>query len=185
MSCSACSRGELAEIVALQDVEHLDQRHAAGGRRRHGDDVVAAIAAAQRRALDRAIILQIVRRHDAAGAAHRGGDLLGDAALVEGARAVVGDGLQRVGEIELQQPVAFVQRLAAVEEEACRGRPARQPFCARAAASRRCRPRPGSPAAPGAVAGAIRSASDELAGAVFFVRQREAGHGARHADGEP
>ena len=41
---------------------------------------------------------------------------LGDAALVEGARAVLRDRLQGVGEIELQQPVAFVQRLAAVEE---------------------------------------------------------------------
>ncbi len=39
---------------------------------------------------------------------------VGDAALVEGARAVLGDGLQGVGEIELEQPVAGLRRLAAV-----------------------------------------------------------------------
>ena len=62
----------------------------------------------------RAIIFQIVRGHDAAGGAHRGGDLRGGAALVEGARAVLRDRLQGVGEIELEQPVACLQRLAAI-----------------------------------------------------------------------
>src|ERR1019366_7884440 len=42
-------------------------------------------------ALHRAIIFQIVHRHDAAGAAHRGRNLHGDAALVERARAVLRD----------------------------------------------------------------------------------------------
>ena len=52
------SRAELGEVVAFEDVEHLDQHDAAGGGRRHRDDVVAAIGAAHRRALDRAIVLQ-------------------------------------------------------------------------------------------------------------------------------
>ncbi len=172
---------ELAEIVALQNVEHLDQRHAAGGGRRHGDDIVAAIAAAHRRALDRAVILQIVRRHDAAGAAHRGRDLRGGTAFVEGARPAVGDRLQGVGEIELQQPVAFMQRLAAVEEDAGRRGPARQPlFCMRQGVG-------GVVLDREALLGqAYRRRNQvgerELAGAVFLVRQRQACHRAGHAD---
>ena len=59
------------EIVAFEDVEHLDQHDAARGGRRHRDDVVAAIGAAHGRAFDRAIILEIVGGHDAAGGLHR------------------------------------------------------------------------------------------------------------------
>ena len=77
-----------------------------------------------------------------------------------------------------------VQRFAAVEENACRRRPARQPLA-------RFRQR---------VRGVIldreallreldrrrdQLGECQLAGAVFLVRQREAGHGAGYADGKP
>ena len=108
---------ELGEIVAFQDVQHLDQMNAAGRRRRHRHDIVAPVIAAHGHALDRTIIFQIVRRHDAAGGAHRGHDLTGDAALIECRGAVLRYGLQGVGQIKLDQPVAGLQWVAAVLEQ--------------------------------------------------------------------
>ena len=41
----------LRDVVALEDVEHLDDRDAAGADRRHGDHFVAAVGALDRHAL--------------------------------------------------------------------------------------------------------------------------------------
>ena len=177
---------ELAEVVAFQNVEHLDQRarrrrRAAASRRCRSRDRCRAPAARSMRA----VILQIVRRHDAAGAAHRGGDLARRCGLGRrraGRPAAMA--CKRVGEIELHQPVAFVQRRRRpLREDRRRRRPARQPLAARAAASRRCRPRPESPARQ-SDRRRDQLGERELAGAVFLLRQREARDRAGHADGK-
>ncbi len=159
--------------------------HAARRGRRHRDDVVAAVAAAHDRALDRLVILQIVRRHDAAGFFHRVGDPRGDRALVEGARAALGNRLQRVGEIELDQPVAGVQRLAAVlEQNARRRRPAPQPLG-------RLRQRIGGIVFDRkallcqAYGRCDQIGERQFAGTVLLLRQCKASNGSRHADGKP
>ena len=99
------------EIVAFEDVEHLDQHDAAGGGRRHRDDVVAAIGAAHGRTFDRAIILEIVGGHDAAGGLHRIRDLFRDRPGVERPRPGLGDCFEGVGEIRLHQPLAGAERV--------------------------------------------------------------------------
>jgi len=40
-----CATTQFGEIITLENIEHLDQRHAAGRWRRHGDDVGAAVLA--------------------------------------------------------------------------------------------------------------------------------------------
>ena len=148
----------MRQIVAFENVEHLDQFDAARGRRRHRDDVVAAIGAAHRRALDGAVTVEIVGRHYAAGGLHGGGDFVRDRPLVEGARALARDRLERVGEIALDQAVAGGHRTAVgLEEDFRRRRPARQP---RPLVRQRLRPvvGEGDAVARQAIAGAIRSA---------------------------
>ena len=150
----------LVELVAFEDVEHLDQHDAARRRRRHRDDLVAAIAAAHRPAHMRAIVLEVVRGHDAAGGLHRGGELLGDRTLVECARPALRDRFQRVGEVALHQQVAGAERIAVgLEEDLRRGRPARQPRARRAAASSAMSSSTAKPSRASAIAGAISSAS--------------------------
>ena len=102
----------MCQIVAFQNIEHLDQHDAAGRRRRHRDDVIAAISAAHRRALDGAIIFEIVGGHDAAGSLHRRGDLLRDVAVIECLRSALRDGRERGGEIGLHEAIAGRQRAA-------------------------------------------------------------------------
>ena len=80
-----CRAGE----IAFEDVEHLDQVHAAGGGRRHRDDVVAAIVAAHRRAArSRGKFARSSAVMTPPRCLHGGDDLLGDRPLVEGARSV-------------------------------------------------------------------------------------------------
>ena len=49
-----------AQVIGLQQVQHLQQRHAARRRRRHADHFVAAIGAAHRRALDCAVTGEVL-----------------------------------------------------------------------------------------------------------------------------
>ncbi len=67
---------------------------------------MAAIGPAHRLALDRAIALEIAQRHAPAGLFDRGDDLLGDRPLVEGARTLRGDRIERGGEIVEREMVA-------------------------------------------------------------------------------
>ncbi len=170
--------------IAFEDVEHLDQHNAARRRRRHRHDVMAAIAAAQRRALDRAVILQILRRHDAAVGLNGGRDAAGGLALVERAGAVACDRRQRVGEIALEQRVAGRERAAIrLEEDFGRGRPARHPPL-------HARQRIGDIVLDrDAVArkldrGRYQFGEREFARAVFLMREREPGHRAGYSDRE-
>ena len=95
------------EVVRLEDVQHLDQRHAAGADRRHRDDLVAAIEAAQRRALPGLVLRQILSRDQAAVRFHVVGDAIRDPAFVEDVGAVRGDRAERLAEIGEHHPVAL------------------------------------------------------------------------------
>ncbi len=120
--------GEILRRESLQDVEHLDQMHAARRGRRHGDDVIAPIGAVRRLAQHRAVGFEVAARHPAARLAHRRHDLVGDRAGIEGARAVARDRLERCRQVALHQPLARPGRRAVgLEEDPGRGRPARQP----------------------------------------------------------
>ena len=119
-------RVDLAQTVSLENVQHLDQRHAARGGRRHRDDAIAAIAAGGGGALDRLVVLKILARHDATRRADGGDELVGDGAAIEPSRPLAGDCGQRVGEVALQQRRAGGERTAVGEEDLGRGGPARQ-----------------------------------------------------------
>ena len=93
------SRPIAREVVALEDVEHLDQRDAAGARRRHRDDLVAAIRAADRRALLRLVLREILLGDQPAVAPHLRGDQSRGLARVEAVAALVADARERTREI--------------------------------------------------------------------------------------
>ena len=119
---------ELAEPVAFQDVEHLDQDHAARGGRRHRHDGVTPIRAAHRPAQPRPIPCKVLAGHDAAGGLDGAHELLGDRSFVEGARAALRDCFECRGKIALDEPIAFCERTAiGLEEHFGGSRPARQP----------------------------------------------------------
>ena len=151
---------ELAAAVAFQDVEHLDQHHAARGGWRHRDDVVAAIAPAHRRAQQRLVVLEIIARHDAAFGPHRRDQLVGDGAFVEGARAVAGDRRQGVGQIALHQGVAGRR---------ARGRRASGKSSPPTASAPGARAEPGSDSATSSAIGRPSRAS-AIAGAISSAR---------------
>ena len=72
------------------------------------------------------VVLQIVRRHQAARRAYRSGNLFGDRAFVEGARSILGNGVKRVRQIGLhQQCAAFDQRAIGLQEQFAGRRPFR------------------------------------------------------------
>src|SRR5437762_10247224 len=90
---------QLRQIVALENVEHLDERDAARAGRRHRDDLVAAIRAFHGRAADRIVILQILARDEAAVREHLLLQRLRRLALVETGWPLRGDPLERSREL--------------------------------------------------------------------------------------
>ena len=185
VQCRGRSGAETLQRIALQDIEHLDQVHAARGGRRNADDLVAAIAAAQRHALQRPIILQVLAAEDSAGIAHAVGDFLRDLALIERARPVPRDGFERAGEVGLHQPVAGREQSAVrFQEDLRRGGKAGEP---RRGARQRIRE---LVLDQNALAGERDCRRDqvgklEFARAVLFERQRQSGDRPRHARGQP
>ncbi len=174
--------GDICQIVAFKDVEHLDERDAAGGRRRHRNDFISAIGAAHRHALDRSIIFQVVGRHDPAGARDGGGNFLRDRPLVERARAVTRNCLQRIGKVLLHQTIAGAEHAAVrFDKNLDRCRPARQP---RQHIGQRIR---GVVADRDAVARQRdrrrnQFGEAEFSRTIFLFGQGQARNGARHAD---
>src|SRR3954453_6721424 len=95
------------EIIALQDVERLAQRHAARARWRCGDDMIAAIIALDRFELANLVPREIGPGEDAATGLARIGDRGTDWTVIKGVGALGGDRRERVGEISLNEPVAL------------------------------------------------------------------------------
>ena len=90
-----------AEVIALENVQHLNQRHAARAGRRHADDFVAAVSAAHRFTLDRLIPLKIFFGNNAAIRFHVVGESFGILALVESIATVLLNQLERVRQVFL------------------------------------------------------------------------------------
>ena len=119
--------------IRLEDVQHLDQRHAAGAGRRHRDDLVAAERASNRRALLRCVRREIGLRDQAAVGRHVLGDAIGDPSLVEDVGAVRRDRAQRLAEVLQHEAIA---RRPMCRRRACRTprpTPETGPSCPRAA----------------------------------------------------
>ena len=110
MNAGGRMKAEPFEVVAFEDVENFAQGRAAGGGRRGRDEAKAAIVAGERRRLADAVGGEVGGGQDSAVGAHRRVDLLGDRAAIEGVRALVGDRLQRRGEVALDQAVAGLER---------------------------------------------------------------------------
>src|SRR5262249_14367136 len=101
-------------VVRFGDVEHLHQANPAGAGRRRRVDVVTAVGAVDRRTGDGPVAVEVRPGDEPAAGLHLGDDLVGDRALVEGVRPVLGNQLERGGEVLLHQPVARLPVAAAL-----------------------------------------------------------------------
>ena len=102
-------RIERLEVEILQDVEH-HQRGEPLPVRRHFDEIEAAIIGRDRRDRIAAVAREILRGQERAARGQRRRHVVGDLALVEGARALGGDGLQSRGQRRKADDVAFLRR---------------------------------------------------------------------------
>ena len=100
-----------AEIEVLQDVQHLDQHHAAA-RRLIGRNLVAAIVAPQRRVADRLPGLEVIQGQERFVLPHVVGDRLGDLARIEGVCTALGDGAQGLAIVPVDDGIAHTLRRA-------------------------------------------------------------------------
>ena len=104
------------QVIALEDVERLDQHDTAGTRWGHGKDLDPAIRATDGIAPLRLIGFQILAGDQAAVGQHLAFESLRHLALVEATRSPGGDPTQRAREVGLPQHVARLIRLAAFRE---------------------------------------------------------------------
>ena len=108
---SGPERIERGEIEILQDVEH-HQRGEPLPVRRNLDQIEPAIIGRDRRHRVAAMAREIVRGEERAARGKRRRHVVGDLALVEGARALGGNGLERRGQRRKADHVAFLRRRA-------------------------------------------------------------------------
>src|SRR5438094_2037981 len=94
---------ERFEIVRTENVQLLGQHHASGRRRRKRIDVEFPKRDSDRRAPDRLVLAKIAQRKNYAGRAARVDDTRGDLAVVKIGSAVVGNALQRRGQLFLDE----------------------------------------------------------------------------------
>ena len=104
-------RIERLDVEILQDVEH-HQRGEPLPVRRDLDQIEPAIIGRDRRHHIAAVAREILRRQKRAARGHGRRHVVGDFALVEGARALGGDGLERRGQRRKTDDVAFLWRRA-------------------------------------------------------------------------
>src|SRR4029453_1656864 len=98
------------------NVEHLDDRGAAGAWRRHADDVVAAIGALDDATLLRLIRLEVGHRDQTAVCLHLLFDERGSVPFIESRWALIGDARQRLRKIGLLENLTRFVGLAALRE---------------------------------------------------------------------
>ena len=94
------------QVLVFQQVEDLQDVHAAGGGRGRRHDLEVAEAAANRRPLQGAVGRQVLQRDQAVAALHLRGDAAGDLALVKTVPAAGGDLPQGPGQVGLAQDLA-------------------------------------------------------------------------------
>ena len=91
--------------------------NAARARRRRGDHVVAAVIAFDGCQLTGLVAVQVLLRDQAFAGLARCHDGTADPALVEAVGAPLGDFAQGLGELMLHELLAYLERLAVVEED--------------------------------------------------------------------
>ena len=106
------AEAQLRDVVAFEDVQHLRDVHARRGGRRRADDLPAAIAAADRRALDHAVVGEVLARDEAAGPLHALDQQVAERAAMQRRLALLGDQGQRLGVVALHQALAGLERRA-------------------------------------------------------------------------
>src|SRR2546423_4925267 len=99
------------EIVALENVEHFDERDTAGARRRHRDDFVAAVATANRSALLCLVLRQILGGDETATTLHLLGEESRGFAEVEAVASFIADAGEGASQIGLTNALAGDVRL--------------------------------------------------------------------------
>ena len=165
------------EVVALKDVQHLDERRASRTRRGHRKDLVAAVFAPDGLAHHGAVVLQVLEGDEPAVRGHLGGQELRGLALVKPRRAVLQDPVEAVGQVGLAEDLAGLVRRPLLRELRHRGRIGRHPL-------EHPRERSGeSVRDPEAVAGQLhRRPHEALPGhrALLFPGEAEARHRARN-----
>ena len=103
--------------LTIQRLQHLDQRRAGRDRRRRREHHVAAVGAADGRALDDAVLLEILAREDAAVAGQIVDHPPRQIAAIERARPVHRDEAQRGGQIGVDEPIARLRQAPAGQEQ--------------------------------------------------------------------
>src|SRR5205823_7647844 len=97
---------EAGDVIALQEIQDLDQVDPATRRRRAAGDLEAAVAPADGGALDGAIAAQVVEGDEAARAPHVLDDAPAERTAVEGPRPLGRDRPQRPRVLGLHEPIA-------------------------------------------------------------------------------
>ena len=164
------------DVVALEDVQHLDHRGPAGTRRRHREDLVAAVFAPDRLPDHRPVVLQVLEGDESAVRRHLGSQELRGLALVEPGRPVLQDPVEAGRQVGLAEDLAGCVRRPFLRELRHRGGIGRHPL-------EHPRERSGeSVRDPEAVAGQLhRRPHEALPGhrALFLPGEAEAGHRSR------
>ena len=106
------AEAQALDVVAFEDVQHLGDVHARCRGRRRADDLPIAIAAADRRALDDAIVGEVLFGDEAAGLLHALDQQVAERAAMQRALALLGDQSQRLAIVGLHQARAGLQRRA-------------------------------------------------------------------------
>ncbi len=116
------TKAQLFQRIALEHVQDLANDHTARARRRRRDDAVAAVVAFDRLEFAGLVLVEISLREDAFAGLTRGHDRGTHRPFVEPGLALVGDGLQRLREISLDDLLAGLKGFAVVEKDRGRGR---------------------------------------------------------------
>ena len=98
---------------AFENIQHLQDVHAARTRRRHRHDFVAAVAAAHRLSLGRLVGRERLGVDQTTPRLHRIDDLLGNRPVIESIRPIIGDQFERIRKVSLNKKIARCIGLAA------------------------------------------------------------------------
>jgi hypothetical protein len=106
------AEAQALDVVAFEDVQHLGDVHARCGGRRRADDLPIAIAAADRRALDHAVVGEVLFGDEAAGFLHALDQQVAQRTAMKCALALLGDQGQSLAIVGLHEARAGFQRRA-------------------------------------------------------------------------
>jgi len=121
MDAGGRAEAQRLQVVSLEDVQLLDEGHAARADRRHGNDLVATVRPPHRDPLPRPIGPQVFAVDQPSVRGHLLLDERRGFPLVEPGRAALGDALERAREVGLPEGFARLVRDAVLRELRDRG----------------------------------------------------------------